>query len=784
MPDATISGTYLDEYNQGLVVPLYNLDGDPAGGTDLPPLCGVRYTTEAEGGPVGGGPVSAWMFCTDRDLHTCHDGRPLDVDLEKNADMTDAQRRQFAYIVQHGFQYVKGDGTVNKFVTSGSNSTDRYRLQMLAWCVADYAQLTASQQETCVASKLGPGDIDQTLGFLAQAYTPELAIDPATSGPYDVGTEAKVTVNTNVVKTPIELSSVNGTVQLCAGETDATLNGGILTVNEPATIGDNVAVDLCTTASAAGTVTVNASVLPTTDATLNWFHNGDSDCQVYAVFTRVEAQVIKAAAEITYQTPAPPKGSFNVTKTVVNDGGLTVPSDYTVGYDCTNGSTGSLVLVPGTSQEVTDLPVGTSCELTEQALTAPADGTWSAPVWTPGDVTGDKFTVAITDAAVTAPVAVSLTNTAVKNPVLKGSFNVTKTVVNDGGLTVPSDYTVGYDCTNGSTGSLVLVPGASQEVTDLPVGTSCELTEQALTAPADGTWSAPVWTPGDVTGDKFTVAITDAAVTAPVAVSLTNTAVKNPVLKGSFNVTKTVVNDGGLTVPSDYTVGYDCTNGSTGSLVLVPGTSQEVTDLPVGTSCELTEQALTAPADGTWSAPVWTPGDVSGDKFTVAITDAAVTAPVAVSLTNTAVKNPPSPTPTPTPTPTDTPTETPTPTPTPTDTPTETPTPTPTPTDTPTETPTPTPTPTDTPTETPTPTPTPTDTPTETPTPTPTPTDTPTETPTPTPTPTDTPTETPTPTPTPTDTPTETPTPTPTPTDTPTETDTADADPDSDGYPD
>ncbi|MDI2035780.1 hypothetical protein [Paenarthrobacter nitroguajacolicus] len=306
VPNATMDGANLDNYNQGLVVPLYNVFGD-AGGAQLPPLCGVRYATEAEGGPAGGGPLSTWMFCTDRDLHACHDGRPLDEDLEKNADMTDTQRREFAYIVQQGFQYVAGNGTVDELVTAGpdSRTIDRLRVQALAWCVADYSKLNADQQATCVASKLGPDDIDETLGFLAQPYTPQLTIDPASSGPYVPGAEAKLTLSTNVVKTPITLSSSNGTVQLCEGEADATLNGSTLTVNEPATVGDIVTVDLCATATAAGTVTVKASATPITDDTLNWFHNGDATCQVYAVFTPNESHVISDSAEIAYVAPAP-----------------------------------------------------------------------------------------------------------------------------------------------------------------------------------------------------------------------------------------------------------------------------------------------------------------------------------------------------------------------------------------------------------------------------------------------------------------------------------------------
>ncbi|MCP2048250.1 UNVERIFIED_ORG: hypothetical protein J3D58_002322 [Paenarthrobacter nicotinovorans] len=637
-PDTTVEGENLANYNKGLVVELYNVRGyDVDGLSVIPPLCGVRYATEEEGGPVGGGPVSAWMFCTDLVLHSCFDGRPLDEHPEKNANMTDFQRRVFAYIVQNGFQY--NNGTINTFVTADQDTDSRVRLQDLAWCVKDYDAMSINGRKPCDNGGLSPDKIAETFAFLAQPYVPAISITPA-SQQQTVGQQSQVKLSTNVAETPIELTTSNGTFELCAGESDASLNGGILTVNNPATPGSTVDVDLCTTSASAGTVNISASVIPITEDSLNWYHNGDSDCQVFAVFARVEAQTIKASAQITFEAAPPVVGSFNVTKTLVNDGGLTLPGDYTVTYDCTNGTTGSLKLIPGTSQEVTELPVGTTCDLTEETLTAPADGTWSTPVWAPGNTTGNDYTLTITDAATTTPVAVTLTNTATKNPVPVGSFNITKTLVNDGGLTLPGDYTVTYDCTNGTTGSLKLIPGTSQEVTELPVGTTCDLTEETLTAPADGTWSTPVWAPGNTTGNDYTLTITDAATTTPVAVTLTNTATKNPVPVGSFNITKTLVNDGGLTLPGDYTVTYDCTNGTTGSLKLIPGTSQEVTELPVGTTCDLTEETLTAPADGTWSTPVWAPGNTTGNDYTLTITDAATTTPVAVTLTNTATKNP------------------------------------------------------------------------------------------------------------------------------------------------
>ncbi|WP_275775890.1 hypothetical protein [Paenarthrobacter sp. Y-19] len=319
-PSTTVEGVSLANYNRGLVVPLYTANGvAPSGGDATVPLCGVRYATEAEGGPANGGPVSAWMYCTDPELHSCIDGRPLHDDVDKNSGMTDFQRRAFAYIVQNGFQYTSGTESV--FVTSDTDSESRYRVQQLAWCVADYNNLREYAQSICDESKLGPNDIEKTLDFLAVPYVPELSISPATQGPLSVGDQAKVTLKTNVAGTPINLSASTGNVTLCPDETDATLRGNLLTVDTQPVVGDSVDVDLCVTVDQPGTLKLSASVVPATDDSLNWFHNGDTDCQVFAVFNHVDSKVINASATVTVDeipvTPTPtPTPSPSETKPV------------------------------------------------------------------------------------------------------------------------------------------------------------------------------------------------------------------------------------------------------------------------------------------------------------------------------------------------------------------------------------------------------------------------------------------------------------------------------------
>ncbi|MFJ4229740.1 hypothetical protein ACIPYV_19420, partial [Paenarthrobacter nicotinovorans] len=219
--------------------------------------------------------------------------------------MTDFQRRVFAYVVQNGYQY--NDGVTNKFVRPDADSADRYRLQRLAWCVKDYEYLTGTSITICDNAGLSPDKINETFAFLSQPSVPQISVTPVSQSQV-VGQESRITVTTNISETPIQLSATNGTFVLCPGESDAVLNGDVLTVSTPSSAGSSVDVDLCTTSQAAGTVSVDLSVLPVTEDSLNWYSNGDDNCQVFAVFARAEAQTISSSAQINYgltTTPTP-----------------------------------------------------------------------------------------------------------------------------------------------------------------------------------------------------------------------------------------------------------------------------------------------------------------------------------------------------------------------------------------------------------------------------------------------------------------------------------------------
>src|SRR5690606_31429491 len=94
----------------------------------FPPLCAVRYLSEVEGGPVGGGPLSAWLFCTHAYRSACLNGEALDVDADQNLSLSDFERNIVAYLVQYGtvyqtLPYVNDDGEDDFFPMTGAAGT-------------------------------------------------------------------------------------------------------------------------------------------------------------------------------------------------------------------------------------------------------------------------------------------------------------------------------------------------------------------------------------------------------------------------------------------------------------------------------------------------------------------------------------------------------------------------------------------------------------------------------------------------------------------------------------
>lgn len=306
-PDLLVTGENLDNYNAGGVVGLYDHEGSSPWEYSFPPLCGVRYLSEEEGGPVGGGPVSAWMFCSDAFLDVCHDERPLS-EVGPNTKLTPFQQRIFAHMVQNGVEiemiwyeevvegvpyagYFPINDVNLQFAAQDLDSNARAALQYALWCVTDYP-IYERYNEFCEVNGLDTDSLPVTFDFLVDDPGPVLTVTSTGTE----GATATFAVSTRVAE-PINITTSGNSVTLCGGE--GTFEEGILTL--PA---DAEAL-LCVTGTGGGTVTLSATVRTEVDTALQWFNNTDPDCQVFALFPSAH-DVVASAESSTLSTPEGP----------------------------------------------------------------------------------------------------------------------------------------------------------------------------------------------------------------------------------------------------------------------------------------------------------------------------------------------------------------------------------------------------------------------------------------------------------------------------------------------
>ena len=322
VPDTSlIFGERLTSYNEGRIVPLYDAfggsvlisaDGTNTGEAAYPPLCGTRYESSV------GGPVSEWMFCTDRHAMSCGDTNELGQLVDDNGDVVNPmnplptnaklsadQEKLIAYLIQHGHDYVgTGDQEFNNAstATAHGDSWERAALQTLVWCISDPATDGSDFAAAC-ATNLPDAEQQRLLQLIPDV--PELLLDlDATTGTLYVGGTAQFEVTTNIYNQPIELT-LGGTAaaawEVCEG--DAILNGSTLTVNgvNPAA---SSTIALCVTGSAIGTAEIAASAIPPSTEYVEWSQgmpsNPDVSCQVYATFHSVNQVELSAAASAEF----------------------------------------------------------------------------------------------------------------------------------------------------------------------------------------------------------------------------------------------------------------------------------------------------------------------------------------------------------------------------------------------------------------------------------------------------------------------------------------------------
>lgn len=265
---------------------------------------------------------------------------------------------------------------------------------------------------------------------------------------------------------------------------------------------------------------------------------------------------------------------------------------YTIGYSCANtgvaGANGTVELAAGESTVIPDIPLESRCTVIEDPVTlddppVPGDPSWVwlPPTYRPGS------SVLITSS--TDPAAVVVVN---RTSQLTGTFQLTKTVVGQGkqlGYVPGSAFTFDVDCGEAFSGPVLLADGQSwQPTATIPVGTECTITETAKPDPTSTAygWDDVVFTidraaSGNPTSATFTVGSTPIQVTAT-----------NPITPrfGSIELSKQVTGDtAGLVDGATFRISVNCGPGELFVATLTDGEAATIDDIPVGSTCAITE---------------------------------------------------------------------------------------------------------------------------------------------------------------------------------------------------
>ena len=285
-------------------------------------------------------------------------------------------------------------------------------------------------------------------------------------------------------------------------------------------------------------------------------------------------------ASVTITNPVVQQfGTFAVTKTIDGPGGYAGGTGrvFPVAYTCTltNGPTTAGTVDVTTAQAVspdTPIPTGSVCSFTE-TLTQ-QDGDFSDPsyAWT-----GSAAAPTIVTIGDNSTAAVTITNSYARET---GQLVIAKVVTGDGYVGgTAENFTVRYDC-GVAAGDVTVAAGASKTVT-VPARNSCavqELPPDARLLSPGFVWGTPTWSPGPLT-------------TVPANGSVTLT-VTNPTVPifGRVSVTKAITGAvDGVRADAQFAIRVACDNGYDNTFTVGVGGTGTTTDLPVGTTCVVTE---------------------------------------------------------------------------------------------------------------------------------------------------------------------------------------------------
>ena len=316
-------------------------------------------------------------------------------------------------------------------------------------------------------------------------------------------------------------------------------------------------------------------------------------------------------------------GSLRVLKDVSNPGGAVLPDDFGIDFECVIDEVvtkaGELDVPAGAAGVVVaGVPTGSTCTITEQALTPIPGFTWSPVSYDPRSVLVDQadaeFTVKAVNTITRDTGSLQLVKALSGGPDgFTGPFEIEYQCSMENGI-VPSTARVAL--ANGMSpisGSRVIAAGSSSAVEAIPTGYECVVSEPVLPdAPTGYSFGAPTFDPANAT----VVIEKDTAATVTTQNTLTRDL-------GNLRITKSLTGTPADYAP-DFDVSYLCAlegeEDISGTTTVVSGGTVEVPTeggIPTGYECTVTEGALpTLPAGYVWNSPEYsnnqetTPGNV------------------------------------------------------------------------------------------------------------------------------------------------------------------------------
>ncbi|HRB03801.1 MAG TPA: DUF5979 domain-containing protein, partial [Ilumatobacteraceae bacterium] len=254
---------------------------------------------------------------------------------------------------------------------------------------------------------------------------------------------------------------------------------------------------------------------------------------------------------------------------------------FPIAYECKIGSavvaSGTRNVTTAAGVQVTGIPATSICTASEATVTTTAGDFLNASfVW-------DGYT-ASTMSPVKVPVGGNASITVTNYYIRKfASLTLAKVVQGSGYIGSGTPFTINYNCGAGYTSSVTLASGGSQTVV-VPANTPCTVSEtlplsEALLSPAYD-WGTPTYT--GLTSGTVSVAPSGTA-----TVTVTNPTVA---VFGKVRINKVVTGEkDGLAGGTTFRMRLQCSNGLDTTQQVADGTPYTSVDLPVGTTCTVTE---------------------------------------------------------------------------------------------------------------------------------------------------------------------------------------------------